>query len=445
MTGLRPDEWLLSLAGNVRLVVPADIAGISSFVFLEQEDWFEDEAPFVRALAPHLRMALDIGANLGFYAATLAAARVATLAFEPHPALADKLRRSATAMAGVQLTVFEVALGAAPGEVEFGGHHFHEGSRIGAGGALRVQVQRLDDLLPAAYMPAVDFVKIDIEGAEVHAIAGAARFLSGGNPLVMIEIRDGTAWDFAALHALEAHGYARYRLVPALGALVPMGDGPDSPDQLNAFAAKPARAAMLAKAGLLCAAEPVDDADAFAHHARACDRARAPGQRYGDLLRAHALFEAMAPSLPRDLSLARVEADLGRRQRASGLLAPHVPAALAGTLAVPDGPFLCPLPGYADRSSPMGRQAWLGALVLESFHAFLAPSSLFADPAGREAALEFVLAAGLGTPETVRRLFLFRLATGRKAATGPHPLLVDPGPGNLNAAFWRRTELYGDG
>jgi hypothetical protein len=92
----------------------------------------------------------------------------------------------------------------------------------------------------------------------------------------------------------------------------------------------------------------------------------------------------------------------------------------------------------------MGRQAWLRALVLESFHAFVAPSSLFADPAGREAALEFVLAAGLGTPETVRRLFLFRLATGRKAAAGPHPLLLDAGPGNLNAAFWRHPQLYGD-
>ncbi|MBL8832895.1 MAG: FkbM family methyltransferase [Rhodospirillales bacterium] len=419
MVDLRPDEWLLSLAGNVRLVVPADIGGISSFVFLEQEDWFEDEAPFVRALAPHLRMALDIGANLGFYAATLAAARVATLAFEPQPALADKLRRSAASMPGVQLSVFEVALGDTAGEVEFGGHRFHEGARIGAGGGLRVPLRRLDDLLPPAYVPAIDFVKIDVEGAEVSAIGGATRLFEAGDPLVMVEIRDGTAYDFAALKALEALGYARYRLVPGLNALVPMGEGPDSPDQLNAFAAKPSRVAKLASAGLLA------------------------GERYDGLLRAHATFEAKAPSLARDLSLARACADLGRRQRASQLLAPHVPAALAGTLAVPDEPFACPLERYEGRTSPTGKRAWLCALVLEAFHELAAPSSLFAPADGREAALEAVIAAGIATPATVRRLHLYRLALGRKAAKAPHPLLVETGPSNLNAAFWRQPQLYG--
>ncbi|MBI3505410.1 MAG: FkbM family methyltransferase [Proteobacteria bacterium] len=444
MIDLRPDEWLLNLAGNVRLVVPADITGISTFVFLEQEDWFEDEAPFVRALAPHLNMALDIGANLGFYAATLAAARVATLAFEPQPDLANKLRRSATAMPGVQLSVFEVALGEATGTAEFGGHRHHEGSRLGAGGAMRVQVARLDDMLPPAYVPAVDFVKIDIEGAELSAIRGAANFLAAGNPLVMIEIRDGRGFDLSALRALDAHGFARYRLVPALGCLVPMGDGPDTPEQLNAFAAKPARAASLARLGLLCTPETIDDLpDALAHHARAGDKGRTPGQRYADLLRASARLDMAAPSLARDLSLARVCVDLGRRELAARFLEPHVAAVQAGTLAAPDAPFLCPLAHYQDRPSPLGQAAWLRALVLESFHAFSAFSSLFADPAGREAALEFVIAAGMARAQTIRRLQLYRLAVGRKAAAAAHPMLSAAGPGNLNPAFWRNPNLYG--
>jgi FkbM family methyltransferase len=450
MADIRPDEWLLELAGNVRLVVPAGLDGISTFVFLEQEDWFEDEAPFVRALAPHLNVALDIGANLGFYAATLAAARVSVLAFEPQPALADKLRRSAAAMPGAQLAVFETALGDAPGTAEFGGHQFHEGAHLGAGGALRVQVQCLDDVLPPAYVQAVDFAKIDIEGAELSAIRGASGFLGAGNPLVMIEIRDGANYDLKPLQALEAHGFERYRLVPALNCLVPMGGNPEAPDQLNAFAAKPARAEALAKLGLLCRTEPVDDlpgADGYArglaHHARSRDAGRTPGQRHGDLLHALALLEAAPPSLARDLSAARAFADLGRRRRASRLIEPHVAAALAGTLEVPAAPFLCPLPRYEGRESPMGKTAWFRALVLESFHELNAPSSLFAEPAGREQALEFVIAAGLATPGTVRRLFLYRLATGRPAAKAPHPALAVAGPGNLNAAFWKYPQLYG--
>ena len=67
---------LLNIKGGFRIVVPADLSAISTYVFLEQEDWFEDEAEFVRRLArPGFRM-LDIGANVGFYSLAAAAARL---------------------------------------------------------------------------------------------------------------------------------------------------------------------------------------------------------------------------------------------------------------------------------------------------------------------------------------------------------------------------------
>jgi hypothetical protein len=110
---------------------------------------------------------------------------------------------------------------------------------------------------------------------------------------------------------------------------------------------------------------------------------------------------------------------------------------------VPEGPFLCPLDRYRDRRPAVDAGTWLSCLVLEAHHMFASPSSAFGIADGREAALGKIVASGFATPETVRRLYLYRLATGRKADRAPHRLVAEPGPENLNADFWRRAPIYG--
>lgn len=439
MTPAREDELFLTLAGGAKALVPADLRVLSCFVFLEREDWFEAEAAFVRRLSGRVRAAIDVGANFGFYASTLAAGGAGVLAFEPHPILAEKLRR---AFAGGRARAVESACGAETGTMRFGGHAHVEGSRRADDGAFTVPVGRLDDLVPREFAATLDFAKIDVEGGEVAAIAGGHDLLRAAEPLVMVEIKDGTEYDFAALDALAALGMARYRLLPGLNVLVPMGDGPDGPNQINAFAATPARAASLAEAGLLCAPrfdDPLDDPYALWDRAR--DPRRDPGGRAGDLLRcfdAFARLRETAPSLEADLGFARLAKETGRDLSGALALRRH----LDGPIAVPPGRFLWPLARYENLADVDPALA-LRACVAEAYHALLAPSSLFADPTGREAALSFAIEAGVASPETVRRLYLYRLATGRKADTAPHALLSRPGPENLNADFWRRPALYG--
>jgi FkbM family methyltransferase len=439
MTIARDDELFLTLAGGAKALVPADLRVLSCFVFLEQEDWFEAEAGFARSLAGHVRAALDVGANFGFYASTLAAGGASVLAFEPHPELAEKLRR---AFAGGRARVVEAACGAETGTMRFGGHAHVEGSRRAADGAFTVPIGRLDDLVPRDVAAALDFVKIDVEGGEVAAIAGGAKSLRASEPLVMVEIKDGPEYDFAALDALAALGMARYRLLPGADLLIPMGAGADSANQINAFAATPARAAALAKAGLLAAPISDDALDApYALWDRARDSRRDAGLRAGDLLRcfdAFARLRETAPSLEADLGFARLAKETGRDLLGALALHRH----LDGPIAVPRDRFLWPLARYENLVDVDPALA-LRAGVTEAYHALLAPSSLFADPAGREVALSFAIEAGVAAPETLRRLYLYRLAMGRKADTAPHPLLSWPGPDNLNPDFWRRPALYG--
>ena len=439
MVAVRDNELLLALAGGATALVPADIRVLSTYIFLEREDWIEPEAAFARRLAGTVRAALDVGANFGFYASTLAAGGADVLAFEPHPQLAEALRR---AFAGGRARVLETACGAETGTMRFGGHQHVEGSRRAVDGAFEVPVARLDDLVPSAVAQALDFVKIDVEGGELAVIEGATRLLGDAEPLIMVEIKDGHSYDLAPLAALERLGFARHRLLPGPGWLIPMGDLVDSPNQINAFAVTPGRAAALARSGLLCVPAAVDPSeDPYVLWDRYRDPERPAGARAGDLL---ACFEAFArarrtaPSLADDLGFARLAAEIGRDAQGAAALRRHLDA----PIRVPAGRFLWPLARY-ETCAHADPEIALRACVAEAYHALLAPSSLYADSAGLEAALESVSAAGLAAPETIRRLYLYRLGTGRKADRAPHPLVVARSPDNLNPDFWRRPVLYG--
>jgi len=86
--------FVLNVRGGARLCLPAVFDLITSYVVLEQEDWFEDEIRFVRRwLRPGMR-AVDVGANYGLYTVALAKAvgpEGRVWAFEPAPDTAQFL------------------------------------------------------------------------------------------------------------------------------------------------------------------------------------------------------------------------------------------------------------------------------------------------------------------------------------------------------------------
>ncbi len=79
---------VISVRGGVRLRVPQTPGQYTTYVLLEQEDWFEDEIRFVRRwLRPGMR-AVDVGASYGVYTTAMARAvgpEGRVWAFEPTP------------------------------------------------------------------------------------------------------------------------------------------------------------------------------------------------------------------------------------------------------------------------------------------------------------------------------------------------------------------------
>lgn len=172
---------------------------------------------------------LDIGANQGYYtllASKRAGAQGKVWAFEPSPRERKRLKIHLRLNRCRNAEVLSMALGAEPGNEEL---HVVLGPESGCN-SLRaprvaqktekviVKVERLDDVLRARGITAVDFVKLDVEGAELSVLQGAsALFSSRPRPVVLAEVQDVRTepWEYAAkeiLLFLQAVGYRWFSL-----------------------------------------------------------------------------------------------------------------------------------------------------------------------------------------------------------------------------------------
>lgn len=146
---------------------------------------------FRRYLRPGMRV-VDVGANVGYYtmlAATLAGADGAVMAFEPNSENCRLILMSVAANQFVNVRLFPLALAEAPGYEHFSMHIGSNGGFVSASHALAaghgtiVPTARLDDLV----QPPVDFVKMDVEGAEYRVVCGARALIEAAQPIVSTE------------------------------------------------------------------------------------------------------------------------------------------------------------------------------------------------------------------------------------------------------------------
>src|SRR5882672_8888662 len=208
---------------------------------------FEDaEKRFVQKLLRPGMTVLDVGAHHGLYA-LLAAKRVGwrgkVIAFEPSPRERGRLLRHLRVNACWNAGVEACALGAEPGEqnlfVVEGRQDWCNSLRPPAlkepTQTVRVDVERLDDVLWRLKVDVVDFIKLDVEGAELSVLEGAGRLLQGpSRPVILTEVQDirTRAWGYRAREIVDlllGKNYCWYSL-KADGSLQPAATDLDSYD-----------------------------------------------------------------------------------------------------------------------------------------------------------------------------------------------------------------------
>jgi FkbM family methyltransferase len=212
------------------------------------------DVPLLRFLHERIRpgeVCLDVGATLGqvtVHLATLVGPHGRVLAFEPLPHVRERLSRHVAAN-GVadRVELHAVALADATGTATF---HFAEpavtnqgmGSLVmddhpGLGLRCEVRTARLDDFVAQRGIERIDWIKIDVQGAEPRLLDGARATLDRLSPELLVEVdpvdlRAGGATSRSLLGTLGDRGYRMFAVRP--GGLGPEIDPRTVPETFAA-------------------------------------------------------------------------------------------------------------------------------------------------------------------------------------------------------------------
>ncbi|MBD2358437.1 FkbM family methyltransferase [Tolypothrix sp. FACHB-123] len=143
----------------------------------------------------------DIGAHTGFYAllaSVLVGANGKVVAFEPDPRNLFYLKKHLQLNQIQNVTVIEAAVSDSCGKMFFEGSTFlgqlpSQGNiessflgRLSSQGNIQVKTVAIDELINKEQIPIPNFLKIDVEGAELLVLSGAKQTLSKAHPTILL-------------------------------------------------------------------------------------------------------------------------------------------------------------------------------------------------------------------------------------------------------------------
>ena len=147
---------------------------------------------------------IDAGANYGTFsllASRLVGSAGQVVAIEPQPALCAGIAESLRMSHAGNVTVKQLALGAAPGRATLlvpaddSGRSgmFPAFSGKGRHDAVSVEVVTLDSVVAQSALNGRLFIKIDVEGSELRVLAGAKQIITTYKPVIMVELNPWSA------------------------------------------------------------------------------------------------------------------------------------------------------------------------------------------------------------------------------------------------------------
>ena len=467
-------KWRVRVRDGSTVCVPASPRYLSTYVLLEQEDWFEKEIAFVRRVIEPGMRAADIGANFGVYTAALARGVGPgghVWALEPASTTLEYLHETIVANAFTQVEVVRLALSDRSGVARLGIERNSEGNSltVAAGQPTEeVPVETLDGFAAAAGLTDIDFLKLDAEGEERRILAAGQHFFRTESPLVMFEIKAGREHNYELPAAFAELGYQIYRLIGPDRLLVPCAARETlDPFELNLFACKPERAAELAARGLLARAWGAGQGPASGAGVALCEGqiygpafpstlAQAPAA-YAQALDAYALWrdetaspEIRASALRSALakaclaaqetqssavlsSAARIADEAGARSLAVQLLEELLSRLQRG--GVPE--YLCwpACPRYDRVTVGNDTRTWLLAAAAEAYVTRMAFSGYYCKTPHVQL-LNWLQDTPYASPAMERRRQLAALQTGKQQHLCPAPLLQEASPDHLNPELW---------
>jgi len=161
-------------------------------IFLFREH-YEPLLNFGSSLIPRGGIAFDLGANQGIYTCAFGSAvgpEGRVLSVEPIPRQVERLKANVKLNGSSHVTVVSGAISDAAGEIDLRMNHGDTAASIVWGATdkvTRVKTYTVDEIVAGEKLPRVDFIKIDVEGAEMLALRGALQTLRKFRPSLSLE------------------------------------------------------------------------------------------------------------------------------------------------------------------------------------------------------------------------------------------------------------------
>jgi FkbM family methyltransferase len=199
--------------------------------FIPQVTRLRPEENHLKSLSLTGKTVYDIGGFEGIF--TLFFARSAgpqgrVVTFEPNPVNQGRIEKNVALNKLTNVTLVKKGLGSKsstatlviPGDLREAGTVNTDAQKRYEGSAnhreYTIQIEALDDLVASLNLPKPDFIKLDIEGYEIEALAGMKKVLSTHKPQLHIEVHTHVFDDVAQkkeylkglLEALWGHSYS---------------------------------------------------------------------------------------------------------------------------------------------------------------------------------------------------------------------------------------------
>lgn len=152
----------------------------------------------------------DIGAHVGYYSLIFSQAcgeqKGKVFAFEPLPVNLKSLRVHLNANKIKNVSILPYAASSEAGVLRFDTAGGTGRGRISHKGKVVINTITLDELVFEKDYPVPDFIKIDVEGAEVHVLKGASKLLDAYSPKIFLATH-GDAIRLECEKLLRQNGY----------------------------------------------------------------------------------------------------------------------------------------------------------------------------------------------------------------------------------------------
>ncbi|MCC5913832.1 MAG: FkbM family methyltransferase [Balneolaceae bacterium] len=223
-----PETFKIEIEGGITVCTPGSQEMLTPYVLLEQGTWYEPETRFVNDWLKSGMTVVDAGAGFGVYALP-AAQKVGekgrVYAFEPNKVAHLHLQMSKLENDLQNLEVIGKAVYDRNGKVSF-----HNGdspilSRLDEEGTSTAQGVTLDSWWSYEGEPKVDFLKLDINGEEQAALAGAEALLNETGASILIGVSENVEKLGSIKEQLERMDYSLFEYIPGPGLLTPFDSG----------------------------------------------------------------------------------------------------------------------------------------------------------------------------------------------------------------------------